>query len=1170
MQDEIAVTQVDRYEQSSAAPGSATNEEPALPSATLTMLAEMDIAIADEIAANKSRTSFARVARNGSFVERTTTHFLYDFTLDDLWEPDEGTSLSIQIPSASSVRASIVLATGLVIRIAAETELPASALGQIKLQDDPTQILERLREALKSNQEGAGLLGSKALRRLTFTSARRATAIEFPSFLPRESQRKAIELSLGSEVAFIIGPPGTGKTSTLAAMAYALVCEGRSVLIAAHTNIAVDNAIVKFADMCQKAGLPALKEGCIIRYGNPQLDAVKKRNDVYPRAIAQRLSGELAQQLAALEPQHSQAAEQLKGIADHTRNIAEEWKSQRAQILVRRSTAHTELESLLAQERERVSVLDAELGKVGTAYTSAEQRLETTRRELTQLVARQSQTKSALMQHLGQVNDLEARLTEAQQMSAIARLLRRLSVDQIARSLADAKQHVWSDEQALKDVEPKLASAHQQVATMQHQWSELQSQLADLRAQRQTPVDIEKQLTSLKSEVAAADQSVANGDRVQEMRAAATAKEQETLQATVNDLSKRIAELNEQLHDIEQRLLDEAQVVATTLTSVYTNSRLRERRFDCVIMDEVSMAPLPSVYIAASRADARVIAIGDPRQLSPIAISEKPSVKNWLKRDLFSLANIRLETTANGSDDRSEILREQSRMHPDISVIPRTHIYQGGKGKSILSDAYMTPKLEYAGVSPAPSKHLILCDTTDSGAVTSKSSHGKSRFNLYHALCALALAREILATLPDRLLDPDKPHRVGIVTPYSAQARLILQMVKADGLEKVVRVGTVHRFQGLEFEAIIFDTVESSSIPPAIGFIGGGPHSEGQRLINVAVTRAKHKLVIIANAACIDGAFGKGDTLRLAVDEARKAHVLPSREVMGTLAMNLQHPRGLTPSERGNERSQIGVPIPFEPLNDETFFDRFYRDVRAAKSSIVIFGPFVRTGRAAKVAPELEARSREGIQVTIVASEDYTDSSVDDIARQAIEATGMTFRTSNGMHEKVIFIDDTILYFGSLNPLSHAATTEFMARFVSKDMVQAVAKTINAPVRADPKTWGKDLIIQYRELPYIAGPCPKCNGRLERRWGKYGAFYGCSNYRSSPPCDYRPNAANENLSQVPAFSSITCDKCKSGLMRPCAERNDRWLECAAPSPCGHRRKIVIENQQVAHARNPSR
>ncbi|MBV9616234.1 MAG: hypothetical protein JO031_12325 [Ktedonobacteraceae bacterium] len=65
-------------------------------------------------------------------------------------------------------------------------------------------------------------------------------------------------------------------------------------------------------------------------------------------------------------------------------------------------------------------------------------------------------------------------------------------------------------------------------------------------------------------------------------------------------------------------------------------------------------------------------------------------------------------------------------------------------------------------------------------------------------------------------------------------------------LEILSRIGTVHACQGLEFDALIFDLVESPGLRIA-PFLKGGWGSEAMRLTNVAVTRARHKLLIVAN-----------------------------------------------------------------------------------------------------------------------------------------------------------------------------------------------------------------------------------------------------------------------------------------------------------------------------------
>ncbi len=61
-----------------------------------------------------------------------------------------------------------------------------------------------------------------------------------------EAQRQAVRLSLASQNFFLVhGPPGTGKTSTIAEVIFQLVREGHKVLATADTNVAVDNLLQK-------------------------------------------------------------------------------------------------------------------------------------------------------------------------------------------------------------------------------------------------------------------------------------------------------------------------------------------------------------------------------------------------------------------------------------------------------------------------------------------------------------------------------------------------------------------------------------------------------------------------------------------------------------------------------------------------------------------------------------------------------------------------------------------------------------------------------------------------------------------------------------------------------------------------------------------------------------
>src|SRR5258708_5590695 len=181
-------------------------------------------------------------------------------------------------------------------------------------------------------------------------------------------------------------------------------------------------------------------------------------------------------------------------------------------------------------------------------------------------------------------------------------------------------------------------------------------------------------------------------------------------------------------------------------------------------------------------------------------------------------------------------------MEPSICNKARKHVYRG-----LIKDRAIHFQEDYSRVQPLPGKPLFLCDTGDASPVTMRPEGG-SRINIYHALCTMEIARRVLASLPPpkRQLQVGE-FRIGLVTPYRKQAELLQHLILDAGLKNLVRAGTVHRFQGLEAEVIIFDTVESPPLPPP-EFTSGQWGSKAMRLVNVAVTRAQYKLIVVANS----------------------------------------------------------------------------------------------------------------------------------------------------------------------------------------------------------------------------------------------------------------------------------------------------------------------------------
>lgn len=118
----------------------------------------------------------------------------------------------------------------------------------------------------------------------------------------------------------------------------------------------------------------------------------------------------------------------------------------------------------------------------------------------------------------------------------------------------------------------------------------------------------------------------------------------------------------------------------------------------------------------------------------------------------------------------------------------------------------------------------------------------QSRINLLSAMISLRLAE---------LYCIRGSYQVGIITPYSAQARLLLQMVRdlAERDKRYSRItcATVHQFQGSEQAVIIYDAVDCFRMKFPGVLLTSKKNMTADRLFNVAMTRAQGKFIMVAN-----------------------------------------------------------------------------------------------------------------------------------------------------------------------------------------------------------------------------------------------------------------------------------------------------------------------------------
>ena len=545
------------------------------------------------------------------------------------------------------------------------------------------------------------------------------------------------------------------------------------------------------------------------------------------------------------------------------------------------------------------------------------------------------------------------------------------------------------------------------------------------------------------------------------------------------------------------------------------------------------MAPMPLVYVASLAARKRVILVGDFCQLPPIVQAREddaPLAHKWLGRDVFEQVGIaQLDLPQNRAGLRVD-LWEQHRMAPEIRKFASDKFYAGR-----LRDAWTEPRdQDSAWAERMPAGEAVsMVDTTSLGAWSQRSPGARpSKFNVYSALVAVQLAETLLEGV-EQPEGGQKP--VGIITPYRAQANLLGVLLRQKGLEERVMAGTVHSFQGAENDVIIFDYVDETPNWKA------GPLllDQGPRLMNVAVTRARHRLFVLGSYAHVHKHLRRSKLWDLVDYAARMDRIMAEdflRQDFHTAVADAQA-RISYGQVSDLDNTQLRV------CSERDFFAALDYDLARAQSRAVLFAPYL-GHRAEEVLPRLIACVRRGVAVYVV-TRPLSDQKPElrswyATVHSRLESAGVRLVFFRLMHHKLVFIDDGIFYIGSLNPLSHVDTGETMDRWDSKAVFDAHAEGVRL----------KDLLSIWDDPNDVAmRVCPRDGSPLlvvaPVTWQQFDPMYwGCSSY---PEDDYKRRFSYGPRKSGPRL----CDKCASPMDLQQKPGGDWWI-CGQ---CRRRRKV---------------
>ena len=274
-----------------------------------------------------------------------------------------------------------------------------------------------------------------------------------------------------------------------------------------------------------------------------------------------------------------------------------------------------------------------------------------------------------------------------------------------------------------------------------------------------------------------------------------------------------------------ESVLDRADVVCATTS--FNEELLGDRQFDLVVIDEACQSTEPGCWIPVQRAD-RIVLAGDHCQLPPTVLSV-PAAREGFTTSLLE------RMVGHYGDTVTRRLDVQYRMHTQIMDFSSQRFYEGTLEAHETVASHLLHDLPDIEPSPLTNAPVMFIDTAGADWNEELEPDGESKRNPQEGAFVLRKVRQLLET-------GLSPRDIAVIAPYAAQVRWLREQWDADDLE----IDTVDGFQGREKEAVVISCVRSN-FTGEIGFLADA------RRMNVALTRARRKLIVVGDSATLGG-----------------------------------------------------------------------------------------------------------------------------------------------------------------------------------------------------------------------------------------------------------------------------------------------------------------------------
>ena len=319
---------------------------------------------------------------------------------------------------------------------------------------------------------------------------------------------------------------------------------------------------------------------------------------------------------------------------------------------------------------------------------------------------------------------------------------------------------------------------------------------------------------------------------------------------------------------LEAQLLRNSIIIFATL-SVSGRKSFQDIEVTTLVVDEAGQSVEAETLIPLVTKPKRLMLVGDIQQLPATVISTTAEKTLFVRSMLW-----RLQKDCN---QPYALLDVQYRMHPEISKFPSQIFYENRiKDFETLSDSSrLLPELKNAPSFLHPYAFIHV--------------EGKEKRGFSHSLVNQAEIQfiESLLTYLETVHNVCITKQVGIISFYKGQTEALHNRLKSKFGN--IKVQTIDGFQGGEADIIIMSFVRAND-HEQVGFV------RDYRRLNVALTRARHSLIMVGHATTLEK--GDGNLFKLISDARERNYFFEGKIIEPTL---------IIPSEK-DEKSILQSP----------------------------------------------------------------------------------------------------------------------------------------------------------------------------------------------------------------------------------------------------------------------